>query len=52
MKKQILTAIFAVCMPLAVMAQYEADTATGGVSRAGREGLSIDTKKGDFVFTP
>lgn len=52
MKKQILTAIFAVCMPLAVMAQYEADTENGVVSLAGREGFSIETKKGDFVFKP
>ena len=52
MKKQILTAIFAVCMPLAVMAQYEADTENGVVSLAGREGFSIATKKGDFVFKP
>lgn len=34
------------------MAQYEADTENGVVSLAGRNGFTIETKKGDFVFKP
>lgn len=34
------------------MAQYEADTENGVVSLAGRDGFTIETKKGDFVFKP
>lgn len=39
-------------LPLAAMAQYEEDTDNGVVSLAGREGFSIQSKKGDFVFKP
>lgn len=39
-------------MPLAAMAQHEEDTENGVVSLAGREGFTIETKKGDFVFKP
>lgn len=41
-----------VVIPLAVMAQHEEDTENGVVSLAGREGFTIETKKGDFVFKP
>ena len=41
-----------VLLPLAAMAQYEEETANGVVSLAGREGFSIASKKGDFVFKP
>ena len=38
-------------LSLAAMAQHEEDTENGVVSLAGREGFTIETKKGDFVFT-
>ena len=37
---------------MAAMAQHEEDTENGVVSLAGREGFTIETKKGDFVFKP
>lgn len=37
---------------LTVCAQYEPDAENGVVSLAGREGFSIQSKKGDFVFKP
>lgn len=49
MKKLILLASFA-AMPLMAMAQHEEDTENGVVSLAGREGFTISSKKGDFVF--
>ena len=52
MKKNILTLVLAGLMPLGAMAQYEEDTDNGVVSLAGREGFSIKSKKGDFVFKP
>ncbi|WP_418835039.1 porin [Phocaeicola plebeius] len=39
-------------MPLAALAQHEEDTENGIVSLAGREGFTIASKKGDFVFKP
>ena len=39
-------------LPLAAQAQYEEDTENGVVSLAGKEGFSIATKRGDFVFKP
>ena len=42
----------AVMMPLTVLAQHEEDTENGIVSLAGREGFTITSKKGDFVFKP
>ena len=39
-------------MPAVARAQYEEETANGVVSLAGREGFSIETKRGDFVFKP
>ena len=50
--KKVLLAIAIAFIPLAAMAQYEEDTDNGVVSLAGREGFSIATKKGDFVFKP
>ena len=52
MKKNVLTLLLAAAMPLGAMAQYEEDTDNGVVSLAGREGFSINSKKGDFVFKP
>ena len=52
MRKQIILMILAVLVPFTAMAQYEEDTDNGEVSLAGREGFSIATKKGDFVFKP
>ena len=52
MRKQIILMILAVLVPFTAMAQYEEDTDNGVVSLAGREGFSIATKKGDFVFKP
>ena len=51
MKKLILMFVMA-ALSLAAMAQHEEDTENGVVSLAGREGFTIETKKGDFVFKP
>ena len=51
MKKFLYVAMLAV-FPLTAMAQHEEDTENGVVSLAGREGFTIETKKGDFVFKP
>lgn len=51
--KKILTALcLSAVMPLATLAQHEEDTENGIVSLAGREGFTIASKKGDFVFKP
>lgn len=51
--KEILTALcLSALMPLAALAQHEEDTENGIVSLAGREGFTIASKKGDFVFKP
>lgn len=51
--KKILTALcLSALMPLATLAQHEEDTENGIVSLAGREGFTIASKKGDFVFKP
>lgn len=51
--KKILTALcLSALMPLAALAQHEDDTENGIVSLAGREGFTIASKKGDFVFKP
>lgn len=51
--KNILTALcLSAVMPLAALAQHEEDTENGIVSLAGREGFTIASKKGDFVFKP
>lgn len=52
MKRIISLLALVVLLPLAAMAQYEEETANGVVSLAGREGFSIASKKGDFVFKP
>ncbi|WP_455103163.1 porin [Phocaeicola abscessus] len=49
--KKIIIMVMAL-LPLYVQAQQEADTENGVVSLAGREGFTIGTKKGDFVFKP
>ena len=51
MKRFIIIAMLTAIMPLAAMAQHEEDTENGVVSLAGREGFTIETKKGDFVFS-
>lgn len=52
MKKITILALLAL-LPFSVMqAQTEEDTDNGVVSLAGREGFTIGTKKGDFVFKP
>lgn len=51
MKKFIAMIAFAL-LPVAAMAQHEEETENGVVSLAGREGFTIETKKGDFVFKP
>ena len=51
MKKLLFLVVLAV-MPLGAMAQHEEDTENGVVSLAGREGFTITSKKGDFVFKP
>ncbi len=51
--KKILTALcLSALMPLVALAQHEEDTENGIVSLAGREGFTIASKKGDFVFKP
>ncbi|MDO4163055.1 MAG: porin [Bacteroides sp.] len=51
--KRIFVGIALAAMPLVgVMAQHEEDAENGVVSLAGREGFTIGTKKGDFVFKP
>lgn len=51
--KTILTVLcLSAVMPLAALAQHEEDTENGIVSLAGREGFTIASKKGDFVFKP
>lgn len=51
--KKILTALcLSVLMPLTALAQHEEETENGIVSLAGREGFTIASKKGDFVFKP
>lgn len=52
MKKITILALLTL-LPFSVMrAQTEEDTDNGVVSLAGREGFTIGTKKGDFVFKP
>lgn len=51
--KKIQTALcLSALMPLTALAQHEEDTENGIVSLAGREGFTIASKKGDFVFKP
>lgn len=51
--KKLLTALcLSALIPLTALAQHEEDTENGIVSLAGREGFTIASKKGDFVFKP
>ena len=51
--KKILTALcLSALIPLTAVAQHEEETENGIVSLAGREGFTIASKKGDFVFKP
>ena len=52
MKKIIIAASLAAMLPLVGMAQHEEDSENGIVSLAGREGFTISSKRGDFVFKP
>lgn len=52
MKRYIATIITFLLLPLASMAQHEEDSENGVVSLAGKEGFTIGTKRGDFVFKP
>lgn len=52
MKKILTVLCLSALMPLAALAQHEEDTENGIVSLAGREGFTIASKKGDFVFKP
>lgn len=52
MKKILTSLCLSALMPLAALAQHEEDTENGIVSLAGREGFTIASKKGDFVFKP
>lgn len=47
-----MAAIMAAMMPTVASAQQEEDTENGVMSLAGKEGFTIGTKKGDFVFKP
>ena len=52
MKKKLTALCLSAVMPLAALAQHEEDTENGIVLLAGREGFTIASKKGDFVFKP
>lgn len=52
MKKILFAALAATILPTAMMAQHEEETENGVMSLAGKEGFTITTKKGDFVFKP
>lgn len=52
MKKKLTALCLSALMPLVALAQHEEDTENGIVSLAGREGFTIASKKGDFVFKP
>lgn len=52
MKKTIAILLLSVLLPSGVWAQHEEETENGIVSLAGREGFTIATRKGDFVFKP
>ena len=52
MKQLLILIVACLLWPLGAFAQYEEDTENGVVSLAGKEGFSIATKKGDFVFKP
>ena len=51
MKKSAIIIIL-ILLPLLMMAQHEEDTENGVVSLAGKEGFTIGSKKGDFLFKP
>lgn len=51
--KQIIAVItILLLLPAAAIAQHENDMENGIVSLAGKEGFTIGTKKGDFIFKP
>lgn len=51
--KQIIVAIaILLLLPFTAIAQHEDDMENGIVSLAGKEGFTIGTKKGDFIFKP
>lgn len=51
--KQIITAItILLLLPFTALAQHEEDSENGVVSLAGKEGFTIETQKGDFIFKP
>lgn len=52
MKKILAALCLSALIPLAALAQHEEETENGIVSLAGREGFTIASKKGDFVFKP
>ncbi|KKB47802.1 hypothetical protein HMPREF1212_03650 [Parabacteroides sp. HGS0025] len=52
MKQIIAVIILLLLLPVAAIAQHENDMENGIVSLAGKEGFTIGTKKGDFIFKP
>lgn len=52
MKKNLYIILFFMYNALPVLAQQEEESANGIVSLAGREGFTISSKKGDFLFKP
>ena len=52
MKKYLYIILFFMYNALPVLAQQEEESANGIVSLAGREGFTISSKKGDFLFKP
>lgn len=52
MKRFISVIISLLLLPLVATAQQEEDSENGVVSLAGKEGFTIGTKKGDFIFKP
>ena len=50
--KKIFFLVMLSVLSLSAMAQYAEDTENGIVSLAGKEGFTLKSKKGDFVFKP
>lgn len=50
--KQILACALLSVLPFNAMAQHEEESENGIVSLAGKEGFTIGSKKGDFIFKP
>lgn len=52
MRKIFFAAAMAAMLPATALAQQEEETENGVMSLAGKEGFTLSTKRGDFVFKP